>query len=82
MEDFKHPLCNHAFTAPPGTEDKCGTLHVKTWIDPTFGPAGTSYWRPSPAELEALNAGGAIALNIFSTGHPVVSMSIALEGEA
>lgn len=76
MEYFKHPDCNYAFTAPLGTEDECGTLHVKAWIDPTFGPASTSFWRPSMQELEILIAGGSIGLNIFSTGHPVVSMQV------
>jgi hypothetical protein len=74
MQYFKHPHCNHAFTAPPGTEDECGTLHVKAWVDPTFGPASTSYWRPSVEELAALNGGGSVALTVFATGHPVVMM--------
>ena len=76
MEDFKHPHCNFAFTAPPGTEEECGTLHVVAWKDPTFGPASTSFWRPSEDEIATLVAGGSIALNIFATGHPVVSMAV------
>ncbi len=76
MEFFKHPLCNHAFTAPPGTEDDCDTLPVVVWADPTFGPASTSFWRPSAEDLAMLNAGGSIGLSIFATGHPVVSMGV------
>ncbi len=79
MQFFKHPSCNHAFTAPPGTEDECATLHVRTWNDPTFGPCSTSYWRPSAEDLKALNEGGWIGLNIFATGHPVVSMLVYLK---
>lgn len=76
MQYFKHPKCNHAFTAPPGTEDECGTLDVIAWTDPTFGPCSTSFWRPDAAELAALNAGGSVALNIFDINHPVVSMIV------
>lgn len=76
MEAFKHPRCNFEFTAPPGTENQCDTLHVHAWKEPTFGPASTSFWRPNEEELAALNAGGSIALNIFATGHPVVSMLV------
>jgi hypothetical protein len=76
MEFFKHPLCNFEFTAPPGTEKECDSLPVQTWKDPTFGPCSTSFWRPNQEELAALVAGGSIALNIFATGHPVVSMGV------
>lgn len=75
MEFFKHRECNFVFTAPPGTEDECDELWVRTDIDPTFGPVSTSFWRLSKEDMARLNAGGSIALNIFATGHPVVSMS-------
>lgn len=76
MEFFKHPRCNHVFTAPPGTEKDCDDLPVQAWRDPTFGPCSTSFWRPNAEELNALIHGGSIALNIFATGHPVVSMLV------
>ncbi len=49
----------------------CGTLPVKAH---NVGGAMllTSYWKPSPAELEALNNGAAVRLDVFGGGHPPV----------
>lgn len=76
MEFIKTPQCNHQFGPPPGVSgDDCGVLHVKRWNDPHFGLVQTSYWRPNSQELKALIAGGAIALNIYGAGHPMLSMT-------
>jgi hypothetical protein len=73
---------NHAFGKPPEmTDDQCGTLRVKRGIADLAGedfPVSTSGWKPSPEDLERLNAGGLIFLNIFGIGHPVVSVSTEL----
>lgn len=41
-------------------------------------PYMTSRWEPTPDELAALNAGGAVELRILGTAHPVVSLVAAL----
>lgn len=77
MQFIKHPQCNYNFGPPKGVSgNDCGTLPVKQWQDPDFGQAYTSFWRPSEAELKALNDGGSIALTIYGPGHPMLSMQV------
>ncbi len=77
MEFIKHPSCNHHFGPPPGVADKdCGTLHVKRWVDPGLGMVLTSFWRPNAADLAALNAGGSIAVNLYSASQPMMSTQV------
>ena len=74
MLPFKPRDANKAFTAPKGQEDEVATLHV---IE--HEGALHSYWRPDEAELEALNAGGAVRLRVMGCGHPVVALDATLE---
>lgn len=81
METIKHPHCNSQIGPPPGVSDQdCGTLHVKRWVDPHFGARViTSYWRPSAAELAALNAGGSIAINLYTAVQPMMSAQVCMK---
>jgi len=82
MDFIKHSSCNHLFGPPRGVSDAdCGTLPVKRWTDPKFGTVLTSFWKPSAAELEALNAGGSIAVNLYTPVHPVISTQVYLKDE-
>lgn len=69
---------NFAFTKPENTtDDQCGTLRVQRGLVEIEGqdfPVNTSGWKPSPEDLERLNNGGLIFLNIFGAGHPMVSV--------
>lgn len=73
---------NHAFGKPESmTYQQCGTLRVKRGLADIEGDkfvVSTSGWKPSAEDLEKLNAGGLIYLNIFAAGHPVVSVSTEL----
>jgi hypothetical protein len=79
MDFVDFPETNHAFGKPENmTDEQCGTLRVKRGLANIEGdlfPVSTSGWKPSAADLEKLNAGGLIYLNIFGMGHPVVSVS-------
>lgn len=77
MEYINHPYATSTIGPPADMPDTCGTLHVHTWRDPD-GPWVTSYWKPSPEELAALNDGGCIALNLrtIPRQHPVTSMLV------
>lgn len=83
MEFIKHSSCNHQFGPPRDVSDaECGTLPVKAWRDPAFGQVFTSFWKPSASELEALNAGGSVAVNLYTTVHPVMSTQVYLKDES
>ena len=79
MHFIDFPEANFSFTKPANTrEDQCGTLRVQKGIVDIGGdkfPVNISAWKPSAEDLERLNAGGLIYLNIFSQGHPMVSVS-------
>lgn len=77
MEYIQHPLATSTIGPPSDMPDTCGTLHVKTWAD-TDGPWVTSFWKPSEAELAALNDGGCVGLNLRTVPrqHPVTFMVV------
>lgn len=77
MDFVNHPTCNARLGPPPGVSaEQCGTLPVKRWRMPGYGPVDTSFWRPNAAELAALNAGGSIAVNLHvgPGQHPMMSV--------
>ena len=39
-------------------------------------PVVKSYWRPTPEELAALNAGGLVALSVVGTTMPPVALEV------
>ena len=67
---------NHYLGAPAGwapeKDGKCGHLAIRTQGNPRHGDGWCeSAWEPTPAELEALNAGGSIILRIVGWQPPV-----------
>lgn len=82
MYIVNHPLCNETLGAPadlkegdgiePGT---CSILPIFQYRDED-GPWAVSFWKPSQEELDRLNQGGYITLQVRAQGrqHPVVSM--------
>lgn len=40
------------------------------------GPQVVSSWQPTPAELNALNAGAPIHLTVLGQGHPPVTLGV------
>ena len=64
--------------APPNwnheTDGICHTLEI--WDREGFMISG---WKPTPAELEKLNAGEPLFLHIQGRVHPVVALSVGYE---
>lgn len=59
----------------PATNGDCGVLPV---IDHKVGDVNymRSHWKPSPADMAALDAGGSIVLDISGTVHPVIALGV------
>lgn len=77
MEPIDFKTANTTLKPPQGwnaeKHGECVDLHVRHDAEKsTF----TSMWKPSPEELGKLNAGGAVALSIISTGHPPVYVGV------
>ena len=71
---------NFTYTAPEGQEKDVADLHVRRGIDPGgLGMSITSLWKPSEEELACLLAGAGVALTIYGSGHPVVSVGVEYE---
>jgi hypothetical protein len=61
---------------PPGVPaDECGSVHALAGMIGGYA-AVTDYWRPTPEQLEALNAGGFIELVQYSSRMVMHSMSV------
>ncbi|MFC3457241.1 hypothetical protein [Massilia haematophila] len=78
MNRIQHPTNNAVLGAPAGWDQlelPCGALPVtRTQIDGL--PAVVSFWRPTAAELAALNAGGSIELSVLGHTMPPVSLGV------
>jgi len=73
-----HPACDHLLGAPSDMQDgSCSGLPV-AYTEDQYGTWANSFWKPDPEELEALNNGGSIMLQIRAVGkrHPVVGMTV------
>lgn len=65
----------HNLGPPPGmTAEQCSRLFVRIEMT-TLGPVAYSAWEPTPAELEALKAGGHVLLGVVG-GQPPVILSV------
>lgn len=64
---------------PYGTPaSKCGGLPMRV-VPSTIWPGAksyTSYFKPTPEELAALNAGACVELNVHGNTHPPLSMNV------
>lgn len=79
MHIRKHPSNNGNFGAPNDMQDgSCAGLPVTTTRD-EYGIWHNSFWKPTAAELAALNAGGSLVLQIRGPGHPVVALGVTPE---
>jgi hypothetical protein len=78
MRYTQHLSNNHVLGAPAGWNQQdlpCGALPV-TCTEVEGKPAMVSFWKPDADELEALRNGGAVALWIYGSVHPVVAMGV------
>lgn len=61
----------------PELDGECGTIFVIDHFDEHLAQnIMYSVYKPTEADLAALNAGGAIRLGIHGTGHPVFQMGV------
>ena len=75
MNPLRHPNTNAELGKPAGWKDEdgeCLALPVVQGVLPNGYPSIDSFWRPTPAELKALQDGGAVNLRVFAKAHPVV----------
>lgn len=70
---------NFTYTAPEGQEDSVCDLRVRRSEQGMLGRSTTSLWKPSEEELACLLAGAGVALTIYGSGHPVVSVGVEYE---
>ena len=79
MNPVDHPNTTRRFGAPadwtPERDGACGTLSIAD-VEGAGGLFMESLWRPTPEELAALQAGGAVVLGIRGVVHPVVYVSV------
>lgn len=87
MEIRKHPRTNHNFGAPADMQDgSCATLPVILHTD-EHGTWAQSFFRLTAQELELINAGHSVVLEIRvgggapgePVGHPVVALGVTAE---
>ncbi len=81
MNRHQHPSNNGVLGAPPGVPaEECGALPItRVMFMPGEQPAVASYWMPTPAELELLNAGKAVRLSIL--GHTHAPLYVGVDGD-
>lgn len=77
MNKSQHPSNNHVLGAPSGfTIEQCSALAVTVtnYSDGTVGLK--SFWRPTSEELDQLNAGAQVTLEILSESYPPVILGV------
>lgn len=83
MDFVKHRTSNVNFAAPADwdaeSNGECGTLPITAHRNEEGETLLTSFWKPTPEELEALNANGALMLTVWGRSHPVVRIDVTLD---
>ncbi|NSX15986.1 hypothetical protein HTY52_18030 [Cupriavidus taiwanensis] len=80
MNKIQHPSNNDVLGAPAGWNQRelpVSALPI-TRTNVAGQPAVVSYWKPSAAELAALNAGGSVALWVIGQTMPPVALEVEL----
>ncbi|WLJ71077.1 hypothetical protein [Sphingomonas phage Kimi] len=71
MNTHDFPGSTHHFGPPPGLEEMVGWLHVFS-----NGHCVVSAWKPTPEQLERLNAGESVFLSVMSGMIPGTNMPL------
>jgi hypothetical protein len=66
---------------PDVSSSDCGRLFVRDVKEDGF-IGMKSAWKPTPEELQILNAGGCVMLTVFSSIHPMVSIGASADEES
>lgn len=76
MRHLQHPTNNGVLGAPPGVPiESCNALPVTH--HGLALPLVTSFWRPEPEELAALNAGGFVMVALWGKTHAPLKVEVA-----
>lgn len=78
MNKIQHPSNNRVLGAPKGWDQKelpCDALPV-TDVTIEGHPAVMSFWRPTPEEIAAIQAGALIALSVIGSTMPPVALMV------
>jgi len=80
MNPTQHPSNNFVLGAPPDWDQTgpvpCRALAATRALYPNGEPVILSYWRPSAADLAALNAGALLELAVAGGAHPPVWIGV------
>jgi len=77
VRKHQHPACNSVLGAPPGTPiDECAALPIMRGTEHGITTV-TSFWTPSPEELEVLVGGGTVAVVIMGITHAPIRVEVA-----
>jgi len=71
MNIFHHPACNDVLRAAPGTEDRVSDLPIMRGEESV-----SSFWKPTPEELAALNANGCMMFEVWGRTHPPIAVAV------
>lgn len=79
MNPINHPNCTNRLAKPKNWDDsvngECSSLPISIEIFDAIRFM-CSYWKPTPQELAALNAGYSVKLGISGNSHPVVFIGV------
>lgn len=79
MTPIRHKSNNFRLEKPSSLSDEqCQPLPVSV-INTGIGATITSFWKPTPEELEALNANGVVMVTVLGTLHPPVEINVTLD---
>ena len=80
MQCHQHSTSNILLGKPVGwTDQECITVPATLLIADGQRTMIQTFWRPEPAELEALNKGGSVMLTIVDSQHPPVRVEVTLD---
>lgn len=68
MNIFQHRACNDVL-APPRGDGDCRPLPILRMQDTDGSPVVISFWKPTPEELQLLQAGAVVGLHIWGSTH-------------
>ena len=82
MTPHQHPSNNDVLAPPAGaTPEECRALPITRIVYVEQRLQGVvSYWMPSAAELQLLNAGKAVRISALGRTHPPVALGVDGDG--
>ena len=82
MTPHQHPSNNDVLAPPSGaTPEECRALAITRVVYVADRLQGVvSYWMPTAAELQLLNAGQAVRLSVLGRTHPPLALGVDGDG--